>query len=292
MKLSRADTCRERGRAAAGEDAWWAWGSRRVVCLGCRPLEAEVVAIHAASASDAPRPDTTVATEESAVPAADPRAAIDRGTAGGSAMREYERRHAQRETRVRERWGRLGPLVLTLTSDPQTIQAWQRGSIGESKLAAALGKLDREDVIFLHDRRVPSSRGNIDHIVAAPTGVYVVDAKRVSGEVRVRDVAGLFSRPDRRLFAGRRDCSAFARNMSWQVDTVRAALGGREDVPIIPVLCFVDADWPLFGRPDGFEGVRIEEPSSLRRAVSRSGPLTTDEIVELATVLSHALPAK
>ena len=73
---------------------------------------------------------------------------------------------------------------------------------------------------------------------------------------------------------------------------MRSALGGRENVPVIPVLCFVDAEWPLFGRPDGFDGVRIEEPRSLRKAVSQAGRLTTDEIVELATVLSHALPAK
>lgn len=71
--------------------------------------------------------------------------------------------------------------------------------MGESKLAATLGRIDRDDVIFLHYRRVPRTRGNIDHIVVAPSGVYVVDAKRYRGRVEVRDVSGLFSRANRRL---------------------------------------------------------------------------------------------
>ena len=206
-------------------------------------------------------------------------------------MREFQRRHDAREARVRQRWGRLSGLVLALTSDPSSTDAWRVGSVGESRLAASLGRIDRDDVIVLHDRRVPGMRRNIDHIVVAPGGVFVVDAKRYAGEVRVRDVSGLFSRPDRRLFVGRRDCSDRARDMSWQVAAVRGALGEREDVPILPVLCFVDADWPLFGTAHEFQGVRIEDPRSLRKLITRDGSLGPDEVVEVATVIVHVLPA-
>jgi hypothetical protein len=91
------------------------------------------------------------------------------------------------------RAGRLAGLVLALSEDPSSTRVWERGSVGESKLAAALGKIDRNDVIFLHDRAVPHTRGNIDHIVVAPSGIYVVDAKRYRGRVDVRNVSGLFS---------------------------------------------------------------------------------------------------
>ena len=99
----------------------------------------------------------------------------------------------------------------------------ERGSVGESKLGAALGKIDRDDVIFLHDRAVPGSRRNIDHIVVAPSGVYVVDAKRYSGRVEVRDMAGLFSRANPRLFVGGRGQSKLASAMGWQVTAVRCS---------------------------------------------------------------------
>lgn len=273
IALRRAGMCEKCGLTVeVAQRAWWQRGHPLVTCLACRP---EIEAV----------PDAT------APPAVDPRADIDAGVAGGSAMREFQRRRETREARIRERWGRLGGLVLALTADPSTTRAWERGSVGESKLAAALGKVGRDDVVFLHDRRVPRTRGNIDHIVVAPSGVYVVDAKRYTGEVRVRDVAGLFSRPDRRLFLSGRDCSRLAKQLGWQLDAVRTALVTREDLSVIPVLCFVDAEWPLLGVPDEFEGVRIERLRTLRTLVTSPGPLTTDEVIEVAVVLSHALPA-
>jgi len=205
-------------------------------------------------------------------------------------MREFQRRHGAREERIRARWGRLGGLVLALTNDPSTTLAWQRGSLGESKLAASLGKLERQDIVILHDRRVPRTRGNIDHIVVAPAGVYVVDAKRYTGEVRVRDLSGLFGSPDRHLYVGRRDCSKLASGMVWQVDAVRAALSERDDVPVSPVLCFIDAEWPLFSVPPTFQAVRLEGPRSLRKLVSQAGPLSQEEVIEIGIVLSHELP--
>jgi hypothetical protein len=272
IRLSRAGTCRECGQGVpVGERAWWRPPQQFVTCLACRP---------------SPNLGNSEGSQD-----ATSAAAIDPGVAGGSAMREFHRRHDLRDARVRERWGRLGGLVLALTSDPSTTRVWERGSIGESTLAAVLGRIERDDVIALHDRRVPGTRGNIDHIVVSPRGVYVVDAKRYAGEVRVRDVADLFSRPDRRLFVGRRDCSQRAEAVGWQVDAVRSALGGRADLPVVPVLCFVDAEWPLFGAARDFDGVLIDDPRSLRKRLTKPGSLAVDEIREVAVVLSHALPA-
>ncbi len=38
---------------------------------------------------------------------------------------------------------------------------------------------------MLHDRRIPGSRANIDHIAIATSGVWVIDAKRYKGKVQV-----------------------------------------------------------------------------------------------------------
>ena len=75
--------------------------------------------------------------------------------------------------------------------------------------------------------------------------------------VRSGAVHGWFLRPDDRLHVGRRDCSALADKMGWQVTAVEKALlqAGLDPLPpITPVLCFVDGDWPLIAPPDVFRG--------------------------------------
>lgn len=205
-------------------------------------------------------------------------------------MAEYTRRHAGREQRIRARWGRLSGLVLAMSDDPQSTRAWKRGSTGENKLARSVAKLDREDVFVLHDRSVPRGRANIDHVMVCPTGVFVVDAKFYTGQIEVKDVGGLFSGRDLRLFVGGRDRSHLAVAMAEQVAAVKAALEGA-DIAVAPVLCFIEADWPLLGGPEEFMGVIIDSERSLKRRLTRPGGLTVEEIREAAMVLARQLPS-
>lgn len=217
---------------------------------------------------------------------------VNVGVAGASARREYERRRAMRDSRIDERFGRLGKVVRAVTSEPQSTRAWAIGAKGEEKLAAALAGI--EGLRALHDRRVPGIRGNIDHIVVAPGGVFVVDAKRYEGVIEIRN-RGWFLRPDYRLYVGRRDCSRLARAMALQVEAVAAALrrAGVDPLPpITPVLCFVDGSWPLIAPPDVFEGVRLESERSVKRLVSRSDDHDAAEIERLTEILASALPSK
>lgn len=214
---------------------------------------------------------------------------IDAGVAGRSARQEHERRAAKRETEVRGRWGdRIGGVVLALTEEPQSTKAWAVGARGEEKLAKALDGLS-----VLHDRRVPGTKGNIDHIVIAPAGVFVVDAKNYEGRIEIRN-HGWFLRPDERLRVGRRDCSALADKLGWQLAAVEKALqaAGVEPLPpITPVLCFVDGDWPLIAPPDVFRGVRLESARSLRRRLVGE-VLDEAAIAQLVRVLAAALPPR
>src|SRR5438105_10193144 len=111
----------------------------------------------------------------------------------------------------------IGGVALTLTGEPQSTRAWEPGSIGEAKLAETLAGID--GLALMHDRRVHRTRGNIDHIIVGPAGVFVVDAKRYEGLIRIRERGGLFKR-DERLYVGCRDCSNLATNMEWQVAAV------------------------------------------------------------------------
>jgi hypothetical protein len=219
-------------------------------------------------------------------------APVDPGLAGASARQEYERRVARRDARVKERFGRrLGSVILALSDDPQSTRAWARGSEGEQELAKALASV--EGIRVLHDRRVPGTKGNIDHIVVAPGGVFVVDAKRYEGKIHVRDVGGLFKR-DERLYVGRRDCSRLAENMKWQVEAVEHALGTVEPMPppVTPVLCFVRGEWPLLFPPDSYRGVRLEGTRTIKKLVQRDELLDDHAISRVADVLSRHLPPK
>ncbi len=236
---------------------------------------------------------------ECPVPAAEPAPPIiaepqpfDPGTAGASARREYERRASARDERIRGKWGnRVGGVILALSDEPQSTRAWAIGAKGEEQLAKALEGVP--GIRVLHDRRVPGTRGNIDHIVIGPAGVFVVDAKRYEGRIEIRDVGGLFN-VDHRLYVGRRDCSKLADGLGWQVDAVRGALAraGIDPMPpITPVLCFIDGDWPIISPADTFRGVRLESPRSLRKRLAGAA-IDQEEIARLARVLAAALPSK
>ena len=140
------------------------------------------------------------------------------GIAGASARREHGRRAAKRSADLRARWGdRVGGWIERLTVEPQSSRAWAIGARGEERLGAELGGVN--GIRVLNDRRVPGTRGNIDHIVIAPAGVFVVNAKDWSGTIQIRDVGGLF-RTDKRLFVGRREATRLADGLGWQVDAV------------------------------------------------------------------------
>jgi hypothetical protein len=218
---------------------------------------------------------------------------IEAGTAGASTLREYEHLRDRRKGRIKDRFGtRVGGLILAVTDEPQSTRAWAQGAAGEQELAEALATV--EGVRVLHDRRVPATRGNIDHIVVAPAGLFVVDAKRYKGLIRIRDVGGLFKRDDR-LYVGSRDCSKLAANMGWQVEAVERALRTvpvDPMPPIIPVLCFVDGEWPWFRPPDTYAGVRLEGARSIQKLVTASQVLDSAGIDRLARVLAGAFPPR
>jgi hypothetical protein len=260
------------------------------ICAGCgRPLEQGTEALHNPALKNVwcfeCRGPAKVL-----LPTVEP-GPIQAGVAGKSAQREYERRVAKREAKVKERFGnRLGGVVLAITDDPQSTKAWAQGAKGEQKVAESLAKVP--GIIVLHDRAVAMSLANVDHIVIAPAGVFVVDAKKYNGEVRVRDRGGLF-KTDLRLYVGSHDCSALADAMGWQVREVLGAMVALElQLPLTPVLCFADATWPLLFPPSEFRGVRLESPRSLSKLIVKSQALSASDIESIGRALSTAFPPR
>jgi Nuclease-related domain len=240
MRLRYAGTCRLCGiRLEAQTLAVYERGSRTVRCLSCT-VELSV----AAPWGEAP---STVA--------------------GASARREHERRKAADEAHLREKWGRLGGIAIALASERQSTAAWAGGALGEEILGALLDSLTGAQFAVLHDRRIPGSTANIDHIVITPAGVWVIDAKRYKNrrpELRIE--GGLFRPRIEKLVVGGRDSTKLVHGMLRQLGVVRGILG--DDVPVSGALCFIDADWPLVGGAFMTRDIHVLWPKRLAKLLT------------------------
>ena len=211
------------------------------------------------------------------------------GTPGSSARREYERRKARREDRVRTAHPRLGGLILAMTDDPQSTKAWNDGAEGEERLAARLDELADAGVALLHDRRIPGTRANIDHIAVTPTGVWVIDTKRYQGRPTLRVQGGILRPRVERLFVGRRDCTKLVDGVLKQVRLVTDALTAHDLEPQAHgALAFVDADWPLIGGAFTTQGVHVLWPKRLVKLLSKPGHLP--EVAAIHATLARCFP--
>ena len=144
---------------------------------------------------------------------------------------------------------------------------------------------------MLHDRRIPGSRANIDHVVIGPAGVFVVDAKNYHGRIKIRDRGGFF-RADLRLTIDGRDRSKLADGVLWQAEVVATTLekaGIEGSLEVTPVLCFLNVEWPLLRPPSAFRGVRLESHRSIKRLVTRQLRLSEAQRDHLLAALAEGL---
>lgn len=255
----------------AGTSAFWDPVAKRALCLGCH---------EATNASNAVATANTI----------EPPLGRPVASAGASAEREYERRRDNREQRVRGKYPRIGGALLAIAGEPQHQRAWKQGAAGERAVAKRLAKLEPKGVLALHDRRVPGSRANIDHIAVSPAGVFVIDAKRWSGKVELRDVSGLFQPADKRLYAGGRDRSKAVAGVVKQMDVVRAALEGPP-APVHGMLAISGAEFPLLN-VRGFElgGVRIGNLDNMIGMLRADGDLSEGGRRAIIDQLAERLP--
>jgi hypothetical protein len=191
---------------------------------------------------------------------------IDLGVPGASARREYERRHRE---------------------------SWATGAEGEEQLGAHLTKHCPEAIV-LHDRRIPGSRANIDHVAVAPSGVYVIDAKRYKGKIAVRKP--LFG--EARLEIAGRNRTKLVAGLERQLEVVRAALAATvPEMPVHGCFCFLNpagqsggSGIPLLRtlRIDGYE---LFYPRRLSKRLNAAGALSPESRRDVAALLAAALPS-
>ena len=220
----------------------------------------------------------------------------DFGFAGRSARLEYERRRRRREEVApsglrRVAAGLFGPSAAERRRLSEE-RAWNDGAQGEELVAQSLASR-APGVPILHDRRMPGSRANIDHIALAASGIYVIDTKRYKGRIEVH--APLFGSPQLRI-AGR-DRTKLIDGLERQVAAVTTAL---EDVapeaPIHGCLCFVapeglfsEVELPLL-RTLRIRGYPLYHVRLLAARLNSDGPLSPGEALAIGARLAERLP--
>lgn len=226
--------------------------------------------------------------------ASDSSGAVESGVAGASAMVEAERLRAKQEARHQhdiEAHPILGRLAWAIDPEPDAGRHYAKGAVGEQRLGASFDELHESGVLTLHDRRLPGSKANIDHIVVAATGVWVVDAKRYSGRLSKVDKGGWF-RTDVRLTVGGRDRTKLIAGVHKQVAHVEHALLPvfGDDLPIRGVLCFIDVELGLFAKPFSLDKVLITWGEALRKLLVEQGPLDDERRSAIHRRLAQSFP--
>jgi hypothetical protein len=241
-----------------GTEAWWDKETKQATCLICSP--------------------------DATGPAA--------AAAGASAAAEGQRRRDKRVEDVRRRYGDHAAVVAEEMAGRDVAATWGKGSDGESKLAAFVAREVGDSVIPLHDRLIPGTRGNIDHIFIASTGVWVVDAKAYKGKVEKRELGPIWRR-ENQVYVGGKNHSKLAKGVEKQVAAVIAALRADPTLKGIEVhaaLCFLESEWALLDFPFQIGNVWVLYPGALRKRLRKPGTLSRETMERLARRLDLSLP--
>ena len=155
---------------------------------------------------------------------------------------------------------------------------WQRGAAGERRTARLLDRLTHDGYVVLHDLAVPGSPANVDHLVIGPSGVFVIDSKQWTGQVR-QGTDGLVWHNHYRL-------DRTLATVRWEAETLGLLLG----IPAAPLLCVHGAH--VQGGGLDAQGVAIVPAAQLRDALGDDRVLSDADVELLATTaLTSLCPA-
>jgi hypothetical protein len=140
----------------------------------------------------------------------------------------------------------------------------------------------------LDDVELPGCRATVDHLVVAPSGVWVVDVLPCRGAAELRPVGGFF-RDEHRLHVDGRDRTAALDALVWQRAAVDEMLERERPVqgvvPVRTALVLLDGERRVPAEPLRVDDHVVCATADLGPLVAATGPLTDDGISALVEVL-------
>jgi len=191
----------------------------------------------------------------------------------------------------RRKTTRLARVARFLTDTNTSIDGSERVQ-RERMLSIQLHTQLGDRAVVLDDRKVPGTKSPIDHIVIAPSGVWVIDANEFNGRVERRDVGGWF-KVDERLYVAGKDRTGLVDGIDRQVAAVENVLKkeGLDSIPVHAALCFVNSEWGWFAKPFSLNGVWVTWATKLTELVLDWNAIPDTEIDRLARVVNAKLPS-
>ncbi|WP_433412958.1 nuclease-related domain-containing protein [Microtetraspora malaysiensis] len=166
-----------------------------------------------------------------------------------------------------------------------SLSAWRKGAGGERRTGRILAPLAAEGYIVMHDRAIPGSRANIDHLVIGRSGVWVIDSKAWHRRTRISGRAGA-------LWIGGRPATSTVRALQYEHSAVTAALTHiSRPIHVHALVAVHGAKLPSWGGPLTAGGATLLRARQIRRWI-RNAPEVLDHgaAVELAALLDRAFP--
>ncbi|MEA2189156.1 MAG: hypothetical protein QOK16_4167 [Solirubrobacteraceae bacterium] len=211
---------------------------------------------------------------------------LDIGRAGVSAHHQHEQRRANREKQVHDKHPGVGGPLLAVGDGSERESVRACGAGAEEHTGKVLARCLHDGVVVLHDRRIPRSRVNIDHIAVARSGIWVIDSERYTGKVAISKP--LFGKV--KLTIAGRDKTKLVESLTKQLALAEAVMPDiAPGVPVRGALCFVEADLPVLGRL-AFNGYPLLSTTSLAKCINANGPITEEDVPVIAAQIAERFP--
>jgi hypothetical protein len=215
------------------------------------------------------------------------------GEAGGSAREQYLRKiTARHEQRLKFFGPKIGKFLNAVIPDSDQAKSWEKGFTGETAVGKFLDEFaESNNYSVLHDRKMPGSRANIDHILISDRGVFVIDAKNYRGLIEVRDT-GSFLKYKETLFVAGRNQSKLVEGVKKQVSAVHDQISKSNfEIEVKGILAFVGGDFPIFFKSKEIEGVLINS-RGLAETIKTQKVLPNVDIDSVSDCLREKFPRK
>lgn len=147
----------------------------------------------------------------------------------------------------------------------------------------------------LHRRRLPGTGTTIDHLFVGASGVFVIDAEfHPDAEIVAERRRGRFGPSTETLTVGGRRRNDLVDAVREQCAAVAEGLAatGHGEVPVTPVLCFVEGHLPRRAKHRRLGDVRIAGPTTLAEEVGSEGTFDGDSRFAIAMSLVAFLPSR
>ncbi|MDP1712146.1 MAG: nuclease-related domain-containing protein [Candidatus Nanopelagicaceae bacterium] len=274
ISVRRVDSCSECGAVIPiGSQAWWDPTQRILICL---------------SHTDA---DHLTPIEDAKIQ--------DLGTAGGSALAMRQKFHDRDQIKAKrdqEIFKISHPFLSRyITPKAQTsnqAKVWSKGAEGEVEVGKILNDLaGKYGFLAIHDRLMPRSKANIDHMAVTSTGIFIVDAKNYQGTIEVRGRMEKFVGGNSQLWIGKRNRTNLVDGVNKQILAVETVLeNAGVKFPVFGALAFYKAKWdlPTFLRPNSVNGILVNS-KGLEHIFEKMAPNDPHQVAEIAELLLSRL---